>query len=181
MAAEPVAPDELRRAMRQLPTGVAVVTCVADGVDHAMTASAFTSVSLEPPLVLVCVRRTSRFHAALARATYWGVSFLAEDGEAASRWFAQSGRPLAGQLEHFEHTRGPTGVALLGCALAHLECRTTDVFEGGDHDVVLGEVVLARTLPGPRPLLHWDGGYWRLGPQTSGPALRLGDRTGEDR
>ena len=71
-----VAPDDFRLVMSRFATGVTVVTCVQDGFDHAMTANSFTSVSLEPALVLVCVENDSRFHEAISSVDRWSVSVL---------------------------------------------------------------------------------------------------------
>lgn len=157
-----VPPQQLKAAMRRLPTGVTVVTCLVDGADHAMTASAFTSVSLEPPLVLVCVRRTATFAQAMARAPRWGVSILDDSAEAAARWFATSGRPLEGQMDRFAHRRAESGIALLECSLAQLECDTVNVVPAGDHDIVVGAVTAVALAPGGAPLLYWEGDYHDL-------------------
>jgi flavin reductase (DIM6/NTAB) family NADH-FMN oxidoreductase RutF len=162
----PLPPTSLdfRRALAQYATGVTVVTTRVDGVDHAMTANSFTSVSLDPMLVLVCVERTVRFHEAVLRSGLWAVSVLGEDDREAAEWFALRGRPLTGQLERFPHTRGPlTDAAVLDSALASLEVRTTAVYDGGDHDIVLGEVMaLARAPENGRPLLYFESGYRQL-------------------
>lgn len=157
--------DQFRAAMRRFPSGVTVITCRVDGVDHAMTASAFAAVSLDPPLVLVCVNRSARFAEAIASTDRWGVSILQEGAEPAARWFATSGRELVGQLDRVPHARGASGVALLDASLAHLECTTRDVVPAGDHDVVIGAVGSVVLLDHPRdglPLVYWAGDYRRL-------------------
>jgi flavin reductase (DIM6/NTAB) family NADH-FMN oxidoreductase RutF len=140
------------------------VTTRVDGVDHAMTANSFTSVSLDPMLVLICVERTVRFHDAVLRSGLWAVSVLGEDDREAAEWFALRGRPLTGQLERFPHRRGPlTDAAVLDSALASLEVRTAAVYDGGDHDIVLGEVMALAQAPGHgRPLLYFESGYRQL-------------------
>jgi flavin reductase (DIM6/NTAB) family NADH-FMN oxidoreductase RutF len=164
--APPARPTSLdfRRVLARYATGVTVVTTRVDGVDHAMTANSFTSVSLEPMLVLVCVERTVRFHEAVLRSGLWAVSVLAADDREAAEWFALRGRPLTGQLERFPHTRGAlTDAAVLESALASLEVRTTAVYDGGDHDIVVGEVLALSHAPGDgRPLLYFDSGYREL-------------------
>ncbi len=152
---------DFRRALAKYATGVTVVTTRVDGVDHAMTANSFTSVSLDPMLVLVCVERTVRFHEAVLQSGLWAVSVLGEDDREAAEWFALRGRPLTGQLERFPHTSGPwTGAAVLASALASLEVRTTAVHDAGDHDIVVGEVMALAEAPGHgRPLLYFDSGY----------------------
>lgn len=138
----PLDPDTFRRAMGRFATGVTVVTTVSEGIDHAMTANTFTSVSLEPILVLVCVEREARFHDAVIDSGFWAVSVLRTEGRAAASWFATRGRPLHGQLERVAFVRGPrTGAALLADSLAALEVRTVEVYPGGDHSIVVGEVV----------------------------------------
>ena len=160
--AEAVSGGEFKAVLRCFASGVTVVTCRVDEVDHAMTASAFSAVSLDPPLVLVCVNRRSRFAEALARTQSWGVSILAEEGQAAAVWFATSGRPLLGQLERYDHVRGATGVALLRGSLATMECHTWSVQAAGDHDIVVGAVTVASIGGSGHPLVYWDADYRRL-------------------
>ena len=131
-----------RRAVSRFATGITVVTAVEEGVDHAMTVSAFTSVSLEPVLVLVCVETEARFHEAVGRVGQWGVSVLDATARPVADWLATRGRPLHGQLDRVPHHRGPvTGAALLDQACAWLECRTYATYPGGDHSIIVGEVV----------------------------------------
>jgi flavin reductase (DIM6/NTAB) family NADH-FMN oxidoreductase RutF len=135
---------------------------------HAMTVSAFTSVSLDPPLVLFCAEKIARFHDAVLAEGSWAVSILAEDDEKTARWLATRGRPLDGQLEGVAYHPGPaTGAPLLDDALAALECRTTAVHDAGDHSIVVGEVEAVTAPPETAdrgPLLHYSGAYRRLRP-----------------
>lgn len=152
-----------RQAMGRFATGVTVLTTVAGGHDHAMTADTLTSVSLDPLLVLVCVETEARFHDAVLEAGVFGVTVLAADQRALSDWFATRGRPLHGQLDRTTHRRGVTGVALLGGGIATVECRTEAVHPAGDHSIVVG-AVLAVGLPdeaGPG-LVHYRGAYGSL-------------------
>ena len=144
-----------RRATGQFPGGIVVVTTSAG---HAMTVSAFASVSLEPPLVLFCAEKIARFHDAVLAAGSWGASILAEDAEKTARWLATRGRPLDGQLDGVAHHAGPvTGAPLLDGALATLECRTTAVYDGGDHSIIVGEVVARGRPGGPAgPAARWS-------------------------
>src|SRR5688500_5531111 len=105
--------DAFRRAVGRFPTGVTVVTTCSDGIDHAMTASAVTSVSLDPVLVLVCVEKDARFHDAVLDSGKWAVSVLSASGRRAAEWFATRGRPLGGQLDRFPHRRGTARGAAL--------------------------------------------------------------------
>lgn len=155
-----------RAALGRFATGVTVVSAVADGVDYAMTANAVTSVSLDPPMVLVCVYQDARFHDAVLASGEWGVSILAAEARPSAVWLATHGRPLAGQLDPVPHHRGPvTGVALVDGSLATLECRTVATHPAGDHTVVIGEVV-GVDLPdhAADPLTYFRGQYGRLTP-----------------
>jgi len=170
-----------RRAAGQFPGGIVVVT-TGDG--HAMTVSAFASVSLEPPLVLFCAEKVARFHDAVLAAGAWAVSILGEDAEKTARWLATRGRPLDGQLDGVAHHLGPvTGAPLLDGALATLECRTAAVHDAGDHSIIVGRVAAVEGPPGPParapgqpgpgqlargPLVHYAGRYHRLRPAEDG-------------
>ena len=160
-------PAAFRLAAGRFPTGIMVVSTTLDGVPHAMTVSAFTSVSLDPLLVLFCAEKIARFHDAVLAAGSWAVSVLDEDSEKLSRWLATRGRPLDGQLDGVPYHPGPlTGAPILDDALSSLECRTTAVHDGGDHSIVVGEVIgVTPPRPDGRPLLYYAGRYRRLDPE----------------
>jgi flavin reductase (DIM6/NTAB) family NADH-FMN oxidoreductase RutF len=160
--------DEFRRVMSHFATGVTVVTCVDGGFDHAMTANSFTSVSLDPPLVLVCVEQDSRFHEAITAAPTWAVNVLASGQRGRASWFATRGRPLVGQFDTTPATRSAvSGALLLDDALATMECRTAAIHVAGDHDIVVGEVLaLAVARPDAMPLLYYGREYRTLGEGT---------------
>jgi flavin reductase (DIM6/NTAB) family NADH-FMN oxidoreductase RutF len=155
---------DFRRVAGRFASGIMVVSTRVDGTDHAMTVSAFASVSLEPRLVLFCAEKVARFHDAVLNAGTWAVSVLNEESEKTARWLATRGRPLEGQLEGITHYPGPvTGAPVLADALGVLECRTTAVHDGGDHSIVVGEVVgVSEPNPGGRPLIHYSGRYRTL-------------------
>ncbi len=155
-------PEAYRKVVGRFATGVAIVTTRLGEIDHAMTVNSFTSVSLEPLLVLFCAEKVARFHDAVLEARVWGVSVLPATMEDASRFFANRGRPLNGQLSRWPHHRGESGVALFDGAIATIECTTTDVHEGGDHSIVVGEVTALGTPSDGAPLLYHEGRYGRL-------------------
>lgn len=126
--------------MGRVASGVVVVTTRVDDGDHAMTANSFTSVSLDPQLVLFCVQRDSRFHAAIQAADRWVVNLLAAEQAAAARWFAERGRPLEGQMSLVEYHRDDDGIAVLEGSIGHLACVTEAIHPGGDHSIVVGRV-----------------------------------------
>ncbi|WP_327588862.1 flavin reductase family protein [Nonomuraea sp. NBC_00507] len=158
----PVDPEAYRRVVGRFATGVAIVTTRLGGIDHAMTVNSFTSVSLEPLLVLFCAEKVARFHDVVLETRVWGVSVLPASMEDASRFFAHRGRPLNGQLTKWAHHRGHSGVALFDEAIATLECTTTDVHEGGDHSIVVGEVTAMGMPSEEAPLMYHEGRYKRL-------------------
>jgi flavin reductase (DIM6/NTAB) family NADH-FMN oxidoreductase RutF len=156
--------DTFRAAMGRFATGVTMLTTRTRDIDHAMTASALTSVSLEPLLLLVCIDREGRFHDAVIDAGFWGVSVLCAGQRPAADWLATRGRPLHGQLDRIPHHYGPaTGVALSNDALSTFECRTTAVHLAGDHSIVVGEVVSVACLPlSAEALVYYRGRYGTL-------------------
>ena len=164
MAVDPI---EYRQAAGRLPTGILVVGTTLDGTDHAMTVSAFSSVSLDPLLVLFCAEKIARFHDTVLAAGFWSVSVLGEDSEKTARWLATRGRPLDGQLDGIDHHAGPvTGAPVLEAALSSLECRTTAVYDGGDHSIIVGEVVgVSNSADDRGPLIHHQGQYRSLAPE----------------
>jgi flavin reductase (DIM6/NTAB) family NADH-FMN oxidoreductase RutF len=153
-----------RDAVGRFPTGVTILTAHWDGVHHGMAANSFTSVSLAPLLVLVCVDRSARLHDLVLAAGQWGVSVLAADAEEVSELFASHGRAIGEALTAVPHHLGPhTGAALLDGALATFECRTVAVYGGGDHTILLGEVLdLAVPRPDASPLAYYRGRYRRM-------------------
>jgi flavin reductase (DIM6/NTAB) family NADH-FMN oxidoreductase RutF len=158
-----VDPEEYRRIVSRFATGVTVATTLApSGAPVTITANAFTSVSLDPVLVLLSVQRSAAFHAAVTHSGVWGVSVLTEDHEALSRFHASKLRHgLDDSFEGVPTVTGPvTGVTLIADALATFECRTTAAYPGGDHTLLLGTVESA-SAPNAAgaPLLFFEGTY----------------------
>jgi flavin reductase (DIM6/NTAB) family NADH-FMN oxidoreductase RutF len=160
-----LAPGDFRRVLGHFATGVTVVTtCDAQGRPAGLTASAFTSVSLTPPLVLVCVARDAQSYAALSASDRFAVNILASGQEAVSQRFASP--PAANGWEKFEgvaHKPGTLGLPVLEGALAHLECSRVHAYPGGDHTIFVGQVEAAGCQSdGAEPLLYYRGRYGRL-------------------
>jgi flavin reductase (DIM6/NTAB) family NADH-FMN oxidoreductase RutF len=152
-------PADFRRALAQFASGVtAVTTRDASGRSLGLTVTAFSSVSLEPPLVLVCVDTRSETNAGFRDSGTFGVSVLSEEQEDVSKQFAWGG---AAKFDKAETVDGTTGVPLVAGALAHLECRVVAAHPAGDHTIYVGEIVAMATRPG-RPLTYWQGQYRRL-------------------
>jgi flavin reductase (DIM6/NTAB) family NADH-FMN oxidoreductase RutF len=153
-------PDSFRSVLGRFASGITVVTTRdADGRDMGMTVSAFCSVSLDPPLVQVCVDHAASLYAALAVSTRYGVSILASEQEALSRRFATA--ESTRRFDGIGYKRGESGMLLLDDALAHLECRIVAAHDAGDHTMFVGEVESA-SARSAQPLLYYRGGYAQL-------------------
>ncbi|MGW1997086.1 flavin reductase family protein [Embleya sp. NPDC001921] len=169
---QPVDEAAFKTAMSRFASGVVLITAVegdpGDGGpvdDVGMTATAFMSVSLDPPLVLISLRREARMRDVLDEQPLWAVSLLSRSQSRIAARFAIPGR-ISDRLifADIPHDRGrASGAALVGGALATLECRTHQVVEAGDHVLYVGEV-LTTALPDPEgpPLLHFRGRYRSL-------------------
>lgn len=149
-----------RRTCAQFATGVAIAATAdpATGAPHGMTINSFTSVSMEPPMVLICVDRAAGLLGIFEAAGHYGLSFLTVDQKALSSRFARRGED---RFSGIEFVTGSTGVPLIPGALAHLECRIRSVVPAGDHAVLIGEVVFADIHSGS-PLLYFGSGYRSL-------------------
>jgi flavin reductase (DIM6/NTAB) family NADH-FMN oxidoreductase RutF len=153
-----VSPAELRRTLGRFCTGVTVVTTERDGEVHAMTANAFTSVSLDPPLVLVSIDHRAKMHKLLPDTRRFGVSVLGDEQERVAWHFA--GRPIPQPGELFEHDGD---VPLVAGAIAHVGCSLYACHEAGDHTLYLGLVEHLNSRPG-EPLLFHRGVFGRVSP-----------------
>jgi flavin reductase (DIM6/NTAB) family NADH-FMN oxidoreductase RutF len=152
-------PDEFRAVLGRFPSGVTVVTAKdQDGSDQGMTVSAFCSVSLDPPLILVCIEKSASAYKALTTAPGFIVNILSTEQEQLARRFSII------DIDRFEgvgFTRSSSGCAILDDVLGVLECRRHSLFDGGDHTIILGEVETTRVESGT-PLLYYRGGYAQL-------------------
>lgn len=172
--AEGVSNDEFRAAMSRLAAGVVLVSAHEPaldpegpgGEDVGMTATAFLSVSLDPPLVMVSLREGSRMDDLLDEQPLWAVSVLSESQRHIAGRFAMKGR-ISDRLlfEDIPYVRGEaSGALLVGGALATLECRTEQRVAAGDHTLVIGRVLTASVPSGDGgPLLYFNGRYRQLG------------------
>ncbi len=152
---------QFRHVMGNFATGVAIVTAAHEGSFAGFTANAFTSVSLEPPLVLVClgVQNASRKIIEASRA--FCVNILTVEQEDLARIFATNGPAKYDYLAKVTHHSALTGSPILDGSLAWIDCRLTDVYPGGDHLILLGEVVALEAAQGD-PLLYLRAKYHRL-------------------
>ena len=156
----PIERNELRRVMGHFATGVTVITTLSkEGKLHGLTANAVSSLSLDPPLLIICVDKKAESYSSFEESGVFTVNILADDQEDISRRFAVSGGE---KFEGVAYRRGANGAPILSGALAHLECKLHAVYEGGDHTIYLGLIEEAETRE-VKPLLFFRGGFRSLG------------------
>lgn len=154
-----IEPIEFRQALGRFASGVTVITTKHLDQHHGTTVSSFCSLSLNPPLVLVCIDLNATIHDLIVESGVFGVNILAEHAEPLSRHFA---RRIPDKFSEVSYRVGHLGVPLLEDALASLECRVTAQHEGGDHSIFIGEVVALNTQPHEHPLLFYRSTYGRI-------------------
>jgi flavin reductase (DIM6/NTAB) family NADH-FMN oxidoreductase RutF len=159
-----VTPDEFRAALGRFASGVTVITVeTAEGDVHGMTANAFCSVSLQPPLVLVCIDHLAETYLRVRERGEFGVSVLKEEQEALSEFFADPERnPDAAYRLGVRFRKMKSGTPVLETALANLDCHVVGAHVGGDHTIFVGEVREV-TLSEGTPLLYFRGRYGMSG------------------
>ena len=164
-----------RKAMGSFPTGVTVVTVASDDGDmHGVTVNSFSSVSLDPMLVSVCLSQASRGFGLIERAGAFAVNVLAAGQQDVSRWFANRHRPGGpAMFDDVPFERGLTGCPVLAGAAASFDCRLRESHRAGDHLIVLGEVVALEHRPQLEPLIFHAGTYKSLEPESGSAVLRV--------
>ena len=150
---------DFRAVLGRFSSGVTVVTTRDKRKrDQGMTVSAFCSVSLEPPLVLICIEHTASLYNSLQSATHFTVNILSEGQESIARRFAER---ASNRFDGLGYSRGQNGMAVLDDILGYVECEVVKRHEAGDHDVIIGAVEVAVSNEG-KPLLYYRGGYAQL-------------------
>jgi 3-hydroxy-9,10-secoandrosta-1,3,5(10)-triene-9,17-dione monooxygenase reductase component len=151
---------KFRTVLGHFATGVTVVTGQGPNGPLGLAANAFTSVSLDPPLVLVCMAHTSSTWPKIRRSGAFAVNFLSEEQEEVCRRFGERG---ADRFAGLGWRPGDTGSPVFSDALAYVECHIEVEYAGGDHVIVVGRVVDLGVIQEGRPLIFWRGGYGSLG------------------
>ncbi|HZP25595.1 MAG TPA: flavin reductase family protein [Dehalococcoidia bacterium] len=154
----PVSKDDFRKILGSFASGVTVITTNTDGKLHGMTASAFASLSLEPELVLICVDKAAASHDLIARSGSFAVNILKREQEEISTNFARKDQDRSFEVKDVSHRLGATGSPIFTDALAYLECRVANAYEGGDHTIYIGAVEDGGIQEGA-PLLFFRGRY----------------------
>ena len=154
-----VSRDEFRRACGRFATGVAVASVTDErGAAHGLTVNSFTSVSLNPPLVLICLSNEVTMIEAFRGASHFGINILREEDREISQRFSTKGHD---RFNGIAWRPGRSGVPLIDCALAAMECETYQRVASGDHDILVGRVVAARVEDGA-PLVFYGSRYRKL-------------------
>ncbi len=151
----PIDEAAFKLALSHFASGVTVVTTEHEGRRYGLTVASFASLSLHPPLVLICIEKTVKTHDAIAAARKFGVSILSAAQEEISARFATR---MEDKFSGIEVHRGKLGVPLISGALTNIECSVYDQLPGGDHSIFVGEVVAIHTREGT-PLLYYRSGY----------------------
>lgn len=151
----PIDDARFKEALSHFASGVTVVTTEHEGTPFGMTVASFASLSLHPPLVLICVAKAVKTHAALLAAGVFGVSILASTQADLSNRFASK---IDDKFEGVSVRRGSLGVPLLEGAICTLECKVHEQFGSGDHTIFVGEVLDAQVGEG-KPLAYYRSGY----------------------
>jgi len=158
MAVDVNAQNGLKEVMRVFPQGVTVVTTTGPDGPCGITVSAFTSISVTPPLIMISISKQSSFYAPLMESKQFAVNLLADDQKSVSDRFA--GRhDVSNRFEGIGYGQGVTGMPIIWGVRAFVECRTWKVHDGGDHSLILGEVVRAGKLNDKQPLVFYGQTY----------------------
>jgi 3-hydroxy-9,10-secoandrosta-1,3,5(10)-triene-9,17-dione monooxygenase reductase component len=152
-------PAAIRTVLGHFATGVAIVTADDGGQPVGMACNSFTSLSLEPQLVLFCAAKSSTTWPRIQAAQKWAANILGEDGEEICRLFAEKG---ADRFAHIAYSTGRSGAPLLEAAIAFVDCETIEEHDAGDHVIVVGRVLELGYAPEGKPLLFYRGGYGRF-------------------
>lgn len=154
-----VNPDDFKGALGSWAAGVTVVTTKVDGLVYGITVSSFSSLSIDPLLVLVCLANTNRLPSMIQQSGHFAVSILADDQASVSQYFARPGREPIPAFEEFGTIEWQTGSPIVDNAIAHLDCEVHQLLPGGDHTIAIGRVVGAAYRADRKPLLYFRRGY----------------------
>lgn len=158
-----VSPEDFKGALGSWASGVTVVTTRLEDMVYGITVSSFSSLSMDPRLVLVSLNDANHLPHMVKKSRRFGVSILAEGQEDVSAYFSKSGRNPTESFEDPVHVfAGETGSPLISGALAHIDCELEEAFPGGDHTIAVGKVVAANFDPSRSPLMYFRRAYRSL-------------------
>lgn len=148
-----------RKTLGAFATGVTIITTKCEGQFYGFTANSFTSVSLDPPLVLFCIKEDATFIEALKRSKVFAINILAANQENLSNKFANSALLNEQRFEDVQINESPGSCPIINGSLAYLDCQQVNISSAGDHLIVLGEVTSFQRMSHAEPLLYYNGGY----------------------
>jgi flavin reductase (DIM6/NTAB) family NADH-FMN oxidoreductase RutF len=163
--------EDFKNALASWASGVSVVATRAEGHVYGITVSSFTSLSLEPPLILVCLNKRNRLGSMIESAGVFTVSILAAEQASVSNHFASSGREPTETFEPVAQQDAPSGLPIVAGAMAYVDCALHRTLDEGDHSIVIGRVTAAGARSDAGPLLYCRRGYRQL----AEPAESRGD------
>ena len=157
-------PIEFRRTLGHFATGVTIVTTLDGKTDHGMTVNAFSSVSLDPPLVLVCCDRKAESYELLKKSKVFVVNMMSESQKQVSVNFSRHELKSI-RFQNLKIRREVTGAAVLEDAIAFIDCKVVAIHEAGDHEIFVGQVEKLGYKEGSDPVLFYTGKYRKIGPE----------------
>ena len=160
----PVDSETLRVAMRGWASGVTIVTALAGGEAHGMAVTSFTSVSLEPPLVLVCIEQSTRTHRLIQASGAFAVSVLEQNQREWSDRFGGRDTENTDRFEGVPTFTSLTGAPILANHMAYFDCVVSEAHPAGTHTIFVGNVLAAKLANGRSPLVYWHQGYHKISP-----------------
>ena len=164
----PIDPDIFRQVMSQFATGITIVTTAAGEEIHGLTVNSFCSVSLDPPLVLVCIDKNAQSHDLIAQGKNFAVNILLATQERLARRFAANNLPAGGRFAGIELRTEITGAPVFQESMGWLDCKLLASYPGGDHTIYVGEVVALGKGQGQTPLLYFSSAYHQFEAEKTG-------------
>ncbi len=153
--------EMLKVIMRNYPTGVTIVTTTYNNEYYGLTVNSFTSLSLDPPLVLIAIGKGLTSHEAIDRSNVYAVNILPDDMKDLAIKFATA--PREERFRGLKVRFAKTGSPIIEGAIAYLDCRVIAKYPGGDHTIFIGEVVDAQVMNNKLPLIYYNRGYYSIG------------------
>ncbi len=152
--------ETLKAIMRNYPTGVTIVTTVYNNEYYGLTVNSFTSLSLNPPLVLIAIDKRLQSHEAIDKSNVYAVNILPDDMKDLAIKFATA--PREERFKGLKLRTAKTGAPIIEGSIAYLDCKVTAKYPGGDHTIFIGEIVDAQILNNKAPLIYYNRGYYSI-------------------
>ncbi|MFB6469867.1 MAG: flavin reductase family protein [Vulcanisaeta sp. AZ3] len=153
--------DALKMIMRNYPTGVTIVTTVYNNEYYGLTVNSFTSLSLDPPLVLIAIDKRLTSHEAIDKSNVYAVNILSDDMKELAIRFATA--PREERFKGLKTRTAKTGSPIIEGSIAYLDCRVVAKYPIGDHTIFVGEVIDGQVMNNKSPLIYYNRGYYTIG------------------